>query len=108
MGQLWITFVLGCAVFVPLLIISIVRFKSPAIAFAVSATFSIGAMIGFASLKAGNCDSVDSQAAKIPHDSDMESLILTFVFASAGAIAGAATALTLLRKIAGDKPWRRR
>jgi len=102
MGQLWITFVLGCAVFVPLLIISIVRFKSPAIAFAVSATFSIGAMIGFFL-------SLNLAIRLIhPHDDDMGSLILTFIFASGGAIAGAAVALALLRKMAGDQPWRRR
>jgi predicted permease len=102
MGELFVTLVLGSAVFVPLLIISIVRFESVAIAFAVAATFSVGAMVGFflCLLLAG---------LVIPrHSDDTGSLLLTFLFASGGAIGGAAIALSLLRKMAGDQPWRRR
>jgi predicted permease len=94
--------ILGSAVFVPLLIIAIVRFESVAIAFAVAATFSVGAMVGFflSMLVAG---------LVIPmHHDDLGSTILVFIFASGGAIGGAAIALSLLRRIAGDRPWRRR
>ena len=94
MTEFFVTLILAGAVFV--------RFKSVAIAFAVAATFSIGAMVGFflSLLLAG-------QVFPRPHD-DTSNLIYVFIFASAGAIAGAATALTLLRRIAGDKPWWRR
>jgi hypothetical protein len=96
-----ITSIVGAAVFVPLLIIAIVRFESAAIAFAISASFSIGAMVGFfLSLLLAN--------ELIPryYDGDAK-LILMFIFASAGAIGGAAIALWLLRKIAGTPGPRR-
>lgn len=102
MSYLSVTLILGTAVFVPLLIIAIVRFESVAIAFAVAATFSIGAMVGFflSLLLAG-------LVLPRPHD-ETGKLLMMFIFASGGAIGGAAIALALLRKIAGDQPWRRR
>ena len=94
--------IVGGAVFVPLLVIAIVRFESAAVALAVSATFSIGAMAGFFL-------SLLLATQVIPRHSAGEATeLLQFAFASAGAIAGAAIALALLRKIAGDQSWRRR
>ncbi len=94
---------LGAAVFVPLLVIALVRFASIAIAFAVAASFSIGAMLGFffSLLLAG---------AVFLHSDVMFAWnsIPLFIFVSAGAIGGAAVAMWILRRIAGDRPWRRR
>jgi hypothetical protein len=100
--SIWaITMLLGLVVFVPLLVIALVRFASPAIAFAVSAAFSIGAMVGFY---------VSWLVAwlVIPrYINEAWNGVPLFVFVSAGAIGGAALALWLLRKIAGTQDWRR-
>ena len=100
--SIWvITTLLGTIVFVPLLVIALVRFKSPAIAFAVSAAFSIGAMAGFflSWLLATRI---------IPrHLDEAWNGIPVFVFVAAGAIGGAALALSLLRRLAGKQNWRR-
>jgi hypothetical protein len=94
---------LGAAVFVPLLVIAIVRFASVAIAFAVAATFSIGAMVGFFL-------SMMLAPVVFQHEDRLHAWnsIPLFIFVSAGAIGGAALALWILRRIAGDRPWRRR
>jgi hypothetical protein len=100
--SIWpITMLLGLVVFVPLLVIALVRFASPAIAFAVSAAFSIGAMVGFfvSWLVAWQL---------IPrHINEAWNGVPLFLFVSAGAIGGASLALALLRKIGGNQNWRR-
>ncbi len=94
---------LGGAVFVPLLVIALVRFASVAIAFAVAAAFSMGASLGFflslllASVAFSHNDFVSAWTS-----------LPLFIFVGAGAVGGAAIALWILRRIAGDRPWRRR
>lgn len=96
------TLIVGCAVFVPLLVIAIVRFRSLALAFAASAAFSIGAMLGFFL-------GVIGASLVIPRHMDSDwNLVFTFVFVSAMSIGGAAIALWALRKLAGGTPWERR
>jgi hypothetical protein len=100
--SIWpVTMLLGAVVFVPLLVIALVRFASPAIAFAVSAAFSIGAMAGF-------FGSWLIAWQLIPrHLNEAWNGVLLFLFVSAGAIGGAALALGLLRRIGGNRNWRR-
>jgi hypothetical protein len=99
---LLITWILGAAVFVPLLVIALVRFATVPIAFAVAAAFSAGAMAGFFL-------SLVIVSLLIPaHSGTDMNMALTFLFASAGAIGGAAIALALLRKFVSDDFWRRR
>jgi hypothetical protein len=87
---IWIwTMVLGGAVFVPLLVISLVRLESTRLAFVLSATFTIGAMIGFFLSML--------LAYGLRLDTAWNGIAL-FLFASAGAIGGAALALALLRR----------
>ena len=97
-----ITWVLGVAVFVPLLVIALIRFESKTIAFVVAASFTMGAMAGFF-LSALLASYILPRAFM-----DDYYLVLFFVFASAGAIGGAALALRLLRRISGTQAWRRR
>ena len=94
---------LGAAVFVPLLVIALVRFASVAVAFAVAAAFSIGAMLGF-------FFSLLLTSLVFSHRDVMFAWnsIPLFIFVGAGAVGGAAIALWILRRIAGDRPWRRR
>jgi hypothetical protein len=100
--SIWaITMLLGTVVFVPLLIIALVRFERPAIAFAVSAAFSIGAMVGFFLSWLVAWQVIPS------HINEGWNGVPLFVFVSAGAIGGAALALWLLRKLAGNQNWRR-
>lgn len=100
--SIWaITMLLGVVVFVPLLVIALVRFARPAIAFAVSAGFSIGAMAGF-------FVSWIVAWQLIPrYINEAWNGIPLFIFVSAGAIGGAALALWLLRRFAGNQNWRR-
>jgi hypothetical protein len=79
-------------VFVPLLVIALIRLPSARLAFIVSASFSIGAMVGFflSYLLALNL---------IPrHLDEAWNGIPVFVFVAAGAIGGAALALGAARK----------
>lgn len=97
-----VSLTIGGAVFVPLLIIALVRFKSVVVAFALSATFSIGATLGLLlSLLLG-----DALLSRL-QDADAR-LFQLFAFASAGAIGGASIALWLLRRIAGKQKWEQR
>ena len=87
-----ITVLLGTVVFVPLFVIALVRLPSTRLAFIVSASFSLGAMIGFflSWLLAG---------VVIPrHLDEAWNGIPVFVFVAAGAIGGAALALGLARR----------
>jgi hypothetical protein len=93
--------VAGC-VFVPLLVIALVRFKSAAIAVAVSATFSVGAGIGLL------LGLILVDALSLPVDDPKVSGLLVVVFACAGAVSGASSALWLLRRYAGDQNWEQR
>jgi hypothetical protein len=99
----WVTsLIVGCAVFVPLLVIAIVRFRSLALAFAASAAFSIGAMLGFFL-------GVIAASLVIPRHLDSDwNLVFTCIFVGASSIGGAAFALWLLRKLAGGTRWERR
>jgi hypothetical protein len=93
-----ISLVVGGVVFVPLLVIAILRFKSTTLAVALSATFAIGATLGlFLSLLAAD--------ALLPRNEVNVHTILLFVFGSAGSIGGATIALWLLRKGAGNRKW---
>ena len=94
-GIWFVSWMLGGAVFVPLLVISLVQLRSVKLAFAVAIAFSIGAMLGFF-LSA-------SLAVWLRFDEDLE----IFVFASVGAIGGAALALSMLRHFARNHDWRR-
>jgi hypothetical protein len=97
-----ISLMVGGIVFVPLLIIAIVRFKSVAVAFALAASFSIGATLGLlASLFLGDALLSKLQGAEVR-------LFLLFAFASAGSIGGASIALWLLRRLAGNQSWEQR
>jgi hypothetical protein len=89
-----ITVMLGTVVFVPLLVIALMRLPSARLAFIVSASFSIGAMIGFYL-------SWLLALQVIPRHLDAAWYgIPVFVFVAAGAIGGAALALGLARKYA--------
>jgi hypothetical protein len=102
MSYLPVTLLVGSIVFVPLLIIAIVRFKSTALAFALAAAFAIGAMAGlYLSLFVG------SVVLPVFPPSDLY-LIMLFVFGTAGSVGGASLALWLLRRIAGNSNWERR
>lgn len=97
--SIWvITWILGIAVFVPLLVIALVRLPSVKLAFAAAAAFSIGAMLGFF---------LSVSLAVWLHLRDAWNGVALLVFASAGAIGGAALGLALLRKFAGNQNWRR-
>jgi len=87
---IWIwTMILGGAVFVPLLVISLVRLESARLAFVLSAVFTLGAMVGFF---------LSMLLAHWLRLNEAWDGIALFLFASAGAIGGAALALALLRK----------
>jgi len=89
-----ITVLLGTVVFVPLFVIALIRLPSARIAFIVSASFSIGAMVGFFL-------SWLLALQVIPrHLDEAWNGIPVFVFVAAGAIGGAALALGLARKAA--------
>ena len=89
-----ITVILGTVVFVPLLVIALIRLPSARLAFIVSASFSIGAMVGFFL-------SWLLALQVIPrHLDEAWNGIPVFVFVAAGAIGGAALALGLARKAA--------
>jgi hypothetical protein len=91
----------SAVIFVPLLIIAIVKFKSVAVAFAVSATFTLGAALGlFVSLALAQ--------ALIPRSIDGDLSLYSILFAAAGSIGGAALSLKMLRKLAGDQKWEKR
>jgi hypothetical protein len=95
---LWVlSLILGTAVFVPLFVIALVRFTSARVAFVVSASFSIGAMLGFflSLLLAYQLNLERNWDGYAP-----------IIFASAGALGGAALALALLRRFAGNN-WQR-
>lgn len=87
-----ITLMLGVVVFVPLLVIAMMRLPSTRLAFIISASFSLGAMVGF----------FLSFLAVLwlipPRLNEAWNGIPLFVFVSAGAIGGAALALGLARK----------
>lgn len=101
MSVLVISLLVGGAVFLPLLVIALVKFKSPALAVAIALTFSMGATVGlFLSLLA-------AQALLPPLDANVEMLSLA-VFGSAGSIGGAAIALSMLRRAAANQNWERR
>jgi hypothetical protein len=97
-----ISLMVGGIVFVPLLIIAIVRFKSVAVAFALAASFSIGATLGLL----GSLFLGDALLSRL-QDAEVR-LFLLFAFASAGAIGGASIALWLLRRLAGNQSWEQR
>lgn len=102
MGALVISIWVSGVVFLALLAISLVKFKSAALAFAISLAFSMGAAAGlFLSLLAGN--------ALLPPflDANVKMGSLAII-GSAGAIGGAALALSLLRRAAGHRDWERR
>lgn len=90
---LWvITVLLGTVVFVPLFVIALIRLPSARLAFIISASFSLGAMIGFFL-------SYLAASWLIPRYLDEAwNGIPVFVFVAAGAIGGAALALGLARK----------
>ena len=89
-----ITVMLGTVVFVPLLVIALKRLPTTRLALIVSASFSIGAMIGFYL-------SWLLALQVIPRHLDAAwNGIPVFVFVAAGAIGGAALALGLARKYA--------
>ena len=93
---------LGGAVFVPLLVIAILRFRSVAVAFAVSAGFSIGAMLGF-------FFSVALASWLVPRLLNEEWYgVPMFLIATAGSIGGAAFTLWLLRRLSSGRGWERR
>jgi hypothetical protein len=104
MAFLPLALLFGAVIFVPLLVIAIVKFKSPAIAFAVSATFAIGAAVGlFAGVMLG--DAVVPRGAGA--GGEYRDIYL-FILGAAGSIGGAALALWLLRKMARDQTWEKR
>jgi hypothetical protein len=89
-----ITVLLGTVVFVPLFVIALIRLPTARVAFIVSASFSIGAMVGFFL-------SWLLALQVIPrHLDEAWNGIPVFVFVAAGAIGGAALALGLARKAA--------
>ena len=89
-----ISVMLGTVVVVPLFVIAVIRLPSTRLAFIVSASFSIGAMIGFYL-------SWLLALQVIPRHLDAAwNGIPVFVFVAAGAIGGAALALGLARKYA--------
>jgi hypothetical protein len=93
--SLWIiTVILGTVVFVPLFVIALIRLPSTRLAFIVSASFSIGAMVGFFL-------SYLLASYVIPrHLDEAWNGIPVFVFVAAGAIGGAALALGAARRYA--------
>jgi hypothetical protein len=92
--------VVGALVFIPVLIIALVRLR-PVRAFVLAAAFTIGAMAGFfAGLLAGS-------PLFGPFGGDDTKLIWLFSFASFMAIAGGVIAAWLLGKLGGQSPWRR-
>ena len=92
---LWVlTVILGTIVFLPLLVIALVRLPSTRLAFIVSASFSIGAMVGFF------LSFLLAQQVIPRHLDEAWNGIPGFVFVAAGAIGGAALALGLARKYA--------
>jgi hypothetical protein len=96
-GHWPITLLLGGAVFVPLLVYSLMRIRPAGMALAASAVFSIGAMLGFFL-------GVAAAAAVIPRvfDNDWYGIPM-LVFATAGAVGGAALALAVLRNLAARR-----
>jgi hypothetical protein len=91
----------GTVIFVPLLIIALVKLRSPAIAFAVSATFALGAALGlFIGVVIGH--------EVVPRGFDGHHDFYLFLLGAAGSIGGAALSLWLLRKMAGDQKWEKR
>jgi hypothetical protein len=97
-----ISLAVGGAVFVPLLIISLVRFKSVVVAIALAGAFSIGAALGMVlSLFLG-----DVLLSRLQDPVSREYQL--FAFASAGAIGGASIALWLLRRASGNQKWEQR
>jgi len=90
---LWvITLLLGVVIFVPLFVIAVIRLPSARVAFIVSASFSLGAMIGFFL-------SFLAESWLIPpHLNEAWNGIPLFLFVSAGSIGGAALALGAARK----------
>jgi hypothetical protein len=104
MGPLFSAYVLAMllgVVFIPLFVIALVMLRSATRAFAISATFTMGAMIGFfLGVIAG------SWLLEI-HPEQSGTLVLLFTFAGASAVAGGVIALWLLAKISGNPPWRR-
>lgn len=83
---------LGTAVFIPMLVIALIRLPSPRLALAVSFLFSIGAMVGFVtSLTLGTW----------LHLHIVWESVALYVFVGAGTIGGAALALALLRRYGG-------
>jgi len=92
---LWvITVFMGTVVFVPLLVIALIRLPSARLAFIVSASFSMGAMVGFF------LSCLLARWAIPRHIDEAWYGIPFFVFAAAGAIGGAALALGLARRVA--------
>jgi hypothetical protein len=90
---LWvITVLLGVVIFVPLFVIAVIRLPSARLAFIVSASFSLGAMVGFF------LSFIAVSWLIPPHLNESWYGIPLFVFVSAGAIGGAALALGLARK----------
>jgi hypothetical protein len=90
---LWvITVLLGTVVFVPLFVIALIRLPSTRVAFVLSASFSIGSMIGFF------LSYLLASQVIPPYLDDAWYGIPRFVFVAAGAIGGAALALGLARK----------
>lgn len=96
-----IVLLFGAVIFVPLLIIALVKFKSPAIAFAVAATFAIGASVGlFVGVALGH--------GVLPRSVGEHRDIYLFLLGAAGSIGGATLSLWLLRKMAGNQTWEKR
>jgi hypothetical protein len=90
----------GGVVFWPTLIIAIVQLRAPLRAFALAASFTLGAMLGsWVSLLA-------AQPLFAAQSGDARTYYM-FGFAALGAIAGGLIAVFLLSKIAGPSLWRR-
>ena len=92
LSVLTLTMLLGGVVFVPLFVIALIRLPSARLAFITSASFSIGAMIGFSI-------SLWAAALLIPRYVDEawnNAFLIAFV--GAGTIGGAALALSLARR----------
>ena len=97
LGVWIVAFMLGTAVFIPMLVIALIRLPSRKLALAVSFSFSLGAVVGFV---------LSVTLGTWLHLNYFWEGAALYIFVGAGTIGGAALALSLLRRF-GGKNWGR-
>ena len=90
-----------CVVFIPTFIAALAMLRSGRGAFVLAATFSIGAVLGFAVCAYLGALIIES------HSSDVRSKFEILLFGTAGGAGFGVLTVWLLGKLTGHPPWRR-